>query len=77
TRRDLCYLLGRRGSRFNLLQSAEAWGILCRQLEALGEKDVPKWMDVMVAINVARISAKRRHPVGKRQKEFAPVTGLL
>ena len=59
TRRDRCYLLARRGMRLHIVSQAVAWESLCSQLEELGEKDVPKFHDVIHAIRRAIITARK------------------
>lgn len=59
TRRDLCFVIGRRASRLTPPAAAKAWESLARQLEAMGSRDVPKFADVASAIRTATIAARR------------------
>jgi hypothetical protein len=62
TRRDRCYLFGRRAVRLTPPQAAEAWYALAEKVEAMGEKDVPKFNDVLIAFRVATVRSKRKLP---------------
>lgn len=55
TRRDRCHLVGVRAERLNAIQSGYAWNVLAGLLQAMGERDVPKFDDVMSAIRAATI----------------------
>lgn len=61
-RRDQCYSIGRRASLLTPTQCVEAWLILAKRLEAIGELDVPKYLDVITTIRAATIVARKRHP---------------
>lgn len=62
TRRDRCYLFGRRAVRLNPPQAAEAWYSLAEKVEAMGEMDVPKFNNLLIAFRVASVRAKRKLP---------------
>lgn len=66
TRRDRCYLIGRRAQRLSPAQAADAWFRLARKLEAMGDLDVPKFNDLLVALHDAAILA--RNPNALRSK---------
>jgi hypothetical protein len=59
TRRDRCYLFARRASRLTPPQAAEAWYALADKVEAMGEMDVPKFNDLLIAFRVATLRGKR------------------
>lgn len=59
TRRDQCYLNGRRASRLNPKQAAKAWQHLAANLERFGDLDVPKYSHLITAIRAATIIARR------------------
>lgn len=59
TRRDRCYLIGRRAAKLTPHQAALAWYKLAQLVEALGEKDVPKFNDLLIAFRVANLRALR------------------
>jgi hypothetical protein len=59
TRRDYCYAVGIRAAKLSPRQSQKAWESLARQLEAMGEKDIPKFWDVLAAIRAATIIGKK------------------
>lgn len=61
-RRDRCYVVGRRASKIEGRRAAKAWESLARQLEAMGDKDVPKFYDLLVAIRAANLVAVRLIP---------------
>lgn len=65
TRRDYCYAVGVRAHRLRPNQAAEAWYFLATRLEALGDKDIPKFWDLLAAIRAGTIAAKG----GKRETE--------
>lgn len=58
-RRDRCWLLGRRAARLNDVQARHAWALLAVELEALGEHDMPKYRDLVIAIRKATIIGRR------------------
>lgn len=58
TRRDRCYFVGKRASTLRLRQAALAWYYLAAALEGFGEKDLPKYRDVIGAIRKATIHGK-------------------
>lgn len=59
TRRDMCYFIGRRVSHLSGERAEAAWRSLGRQLERLAEKDVPKFLDLLVAIRAATAASKQ------------------
>lgn len=59
TRRDRCYLIGRRCQRLDPAQAAAAWYHFAERLERFGEMDVPKFNDILIACHVAAIRARR------------------
>jgi hypothetical protein len=61
-RRDRCYFVGLRSGKLTSRQASRAWQSLARELEALGEKDVPKFHDLLHAIRAATIQAKSNDP---------------
>jgi hypothetical protein len=60
TRRDQCYLVGRRASFLVGAQAATAWSALAQRLEAMSEMDIPKFRDLLTAIRTATIVARRK-----------------
>lgn len=58
TRRDRCYLIGRRGLRLTSYQAVKAWFHLADQIERMGDKDVPRFNDLLIAFEVAAVKAK-------------------
>jgi hypothetical protein len=62
TRRDLCYLVGVRASQLSPSQAAAAWKSLANLIENLGERDVPKFYDLLRRIRVATIDGKNARP---------------
>jgi hypothetical protein len=59
TRRDMCYFIGKRAGKLNPAQAAKAWEIMARRVEGMGEMDVPKFLNLLVAIRSATIAAKQ------------------
>lgn len=59
TRRDRCYLIGRRANTLTMGQADHAWRILASKLENMGDMDVPKFNDLLIAIRVATVLSKR------------------
>jgi hypothetical protein len=60
-RRDTCYELGICADGLTDAQAAVAWRSLAGSLERMGEKDVPKFLDLLASINAAVIVAKNRN----------------
>lgn len=60
TRRDRCYLFGRRGRKLNQLQAAEAWWAFPEKLEEMGDMDIPKFKHLLIAFRDATVLAKKR-----------------
>ncbi len=75
TRRDLCYLVGRRAARLSFTQSAKAWQSLARSLEGLSDKDIPKFHDVMDAVRVATIVARQPVKPTRSPSDWIEVDG--
>jgi transcriptional regulator GlxA family with amidase domain len=61
TRRDMCYFIGKRAGLLSTRDAAVAWRNLARVVEGFGEKDVPKFIDLLMAIRRATIAGKRNH----------------
>lgn len=59
TRRDRCHLFGRRAAHLSPAQAAAAWYHLAEQIEVMGEIDVPKFNDLLIAFRVATRRARR------------------
>jgi acyl transferase domain-containing protein len=59
TRRDRCYLFGRRGQAMSPPQAAAAWFHLSERIEAMGDLDVPKFNDLLIAFRVSTVRARR------------------
>lgn len=59
TRRDRCYVFGRRALRLPPPQAAEAWYAFAEKVEAMGALDIPKFNDVLIAFRVATIRARK------------------
>ena len=55
TRRDRCYLVGRRAKRLEPPQAAIAWDELATLVENFGDRDMPKFDDLLKAIRTATI----------------------
>jgi len=60
TRRDRCYLFGRRAFRLNPRQAATAWASLAQAVENLGSKDVPKFNDLLNGFRKATLEGLKR-----------------
>ena len=59
SRRDKCYLVGRRAHALTPSQAATAWAYLAGQLEEMGEIDVPKFQDLLSAIRAGTLHARK------------------
>lgn len=59
TRRDRCYLIGRRAFRLSPAQAAAAWFHFAGKVEALGDRDVPKFNDLLIGFHVSAKLARR------------------
>lgn len=60
TRRDQCYLVGRRAKKIeNLAVAANAWSKLADKLIAMGEMDVPKFRHLLHAIRRSHLDAEK------------------
>jgi hypothetical protein len=55
TRRDQCYLVGKRAARLKRRQAATAWLQLAYMLQEMGELDIPKYRHLIRAIRRATI----------------------
>lgn len=62
TRRDRCYVFARRAARLSPAESVVAWHAMAEKVEAMGEMDVPKFNDLLIAFRVATVRAKRQRP---------------
>ncbi len=60
TRRDRCYVFGKRAVRLTPPQAAEAWFALADKVLDMGDLDVPKFNDLLIAFRVATLRGKRR-----------------
>lgn len=66
TRRDLCYVLGRRTAKMDLWSAGHAWLELADFLEGMGEpssahyKHLPKFHDLINAIRTAQLRGIRK-----------------
>lgn len=58
TRRDYCYVLGRRIAHATSKEAAVAWMLLAMKLELMGELDIPKFNDLTHAIREAHLEAR-------------------
>lgn len=58
TRRDKCYLVGKRAGKLPPLEAAAAWQVLAGHIEDMSEQDIPKFNDLLRAIRKATIDAK-------------------
>lgn len=58
TRRDKCFLAGRRAEKLSDAEAVLAWRFLAARLERLGDKDVPKFADLFHGVRAATIAAK-------------------
>lgn len=68
TRRDRCYVIGRRAQKLIPSQAARAWLALARALERMGEKDVPKFNDLLASIHAAHLRQTNYRPMTRTQK---------
>lgn len=60
TRRDTCYLVGRRAAGLTTREAAAAWWDLACRLEAMGEMDLPKFRHLLKQIRLATITGKQQ-----------------
>lgn len=58
-RRDRCYLVGRRAALLASNEAAEAWALLANYVERMGDRDVPKFKELLHSIRIATIKAKQ------------------
>lgn len=61
-RRDQCWFIGRRMNRLHVNQAAFAWFALASRLEQLGEKDVPRYRDIIVTLRAIQLRARKLDP---------------
>lgn len=59
TRRDKCFKVGEKAMRLNNEQAKDAWYSLAAELIELGERDVPKFRDVLYAVIFATMTGRR------------------
>lgn len=59
TRRDTCYLIGKRASLLTAGEAATAWSVLSQHLIQMGEIDLPKFKHLLAAIRTATVQGKR------------------
>jgi hypothetical protein len=59
TRRDMCYVIGKRAALLKPAQAALAWASLSEQIEAMGSLDIPKFINVLSAIRTATIKGRQ------------------
>lgn len=59
TRRDRCFLLGRRMQKLTPDQAAKAWQLLGEKVEAMGELDLPKFANIATAMHDANQQARK------------------
>lgn len=72
-RRDMCYFIGLRAGKLTTAQAAQAWSFLSRHLDRLGERDVPKFIDLLAGIRAATIHARSSLSAGgEGQGEVVP-----
>lgn len=57
-RRDLCGIVGERAAKLSDRQAARAWRNLAKELEALCEKDIPKFRDLLSAVRRSTIQGR-------------------
>lgn len=71
TRRDKCHRLGRLGGRLKPATAAQAWMILMADLEDdLSERDIPKFENLLAAIQSA-FSTAHRKAIADKAKHLA------
>lgn len=58
-RRDLCHITGGRAQKLKPCEAESAWYSLADKLQDMGEKDVPKFADLLSAIRTATIKGRR------------------
>lgn len=66
TRRDKCHLVAKRAARLSQDEAAAAWFHLTGGVDAMGEKDVPKFRDILGAMRRATIFARQVGPIADR-----------
>lgn len=60
TRRDRCYLFGRRGQKLPGKQMIKAWQCLSVTLEMMGDMDMPRFEHLLEAFRYATIGARQK-----------------
>lgn len=63
-RRDRCYFVGKRASLLDGRAAMFAWYRMAAMVEGLGEKDLPKFNDLLSAIRNATICGKAKARAG-------------
>lgn len=71
TRRDKCVLVGKRASLLDPAQAREAWYQLAILLDGMGEKDIPKFNDLLRAIRLSTIYGASRLTVPDGDASYA------
>jgi hypothetical protein len=69
TRRDMCYSVGRRAAALKPQEAAAAWQRLATLLGEMGEKDIPKFKDMLAAVRFANIHGKQAGKVTEDLKK--------
>jgi hypothetical protein len=59
TRRDKCFLTGKRALQLSPNQATAAWRHMALFVERMGDKDIPKFADMLAAFRVATILGKQ------------------
>lgn len=58
TRRDKCWLVGRRAKKINqAIVAAQAWATLAEKIEDMGDMDMPKFNDLLNAVRQSHLHA--------------------
>jgi len=58
-RRDMCHVIGRRAQKLSPEESAYAWQMLGRQLEQMGDLDMPKFKHLITTIRAATVCGRQ------------------
>lgn len=72
-RRDRCYLVGKRAGKLAPAEAAAAWQLLAGFIEDMGERDIPKFNDLLTAVRKANIEAKSVALVATQWAEYLHV----
>lgn len=59
TRRDKCYLVGKRASLLTPDEACTAWQIFSLKVQAMEEMDIPKFRDLIAAVRTSTIISKQ------------------